>query len=84
MATTNEAFKAWIDAMPIDDVHRKTERLERKLSDLRILERLYAERQTSGEPASEATDPEASSDEETPPEPHSNRDPSQAGPDEPT
>lgn len=40
----NEAFKAWLDAMPIDDVRRKIERLETKLADLRVLDRIYGER----------------------------------------
>ena len=40
----NEALKNWLDAMPIDDVRRKIERLEAKLADLRVLERLYGER----------------------------------------
>ncbi len=38
---TSEALKAWLDAMPIDDVRRKIERLEAKLADLRVLERLH-------------------------------------------
>jgi hypothetical protein len=50
----NDSYKAWIDAMPIDDVRRRIERLERKLSDLHVLERLYEERHGSGEPAHEA------------------------------
>jgi hypothetical protein len=66
---TNEAYKA--DAMPIDDVHESIERLEHKLSNLRIVERLYAERQPGGEAASESADADA--------EPYS-----PAGPDEPT
>jgi hypothetical protein len=40
----NEAYRAWIDAMPIDEVRAKIERLERKLDDLRVLERLHADR----------------------------------------
>ena len=51
---SNDAYKTWLDAMPIDDVERKIERLEHKLSDLRLLERLHAERQPTG--------PEAASD----------------------
>jgi hypothetical protein len=43
-----DSYKAWIDAMPIDDVRRRTERLERKLSDLRVLERVYADRHGGG------------------------------------
>jgi len=41
---THESYKAWLDEMPIDDVRRKIERLERKLADLQVLERLYEER----------------------------------------
>ena len=40
----NDALKVWLDAMPIDDVRGRMERLERKLSDLRVIERLYNER----------------------------------------
>jgi hypothetical protein len=66
----NEAYKTWLDAMPIDDVRRKIERLEHKLSDLRVVERLYAERQpgpetvqlTGQERSPEPTDAEASSE----------------------
>jgi hypothetical protein len=53
---TNGAYTAWLDVMPIDDVQQKIERLEHKLSDLRVLERLHAERQPTGpEAASERT-----------------------------
>jgi len=61
---SNEALKAWLDAMPIDDVRRKIERLEAKLADLRVLERIYGERHTDaaaiGEApgATESTQPE--------------------------
>jgi hypothetical protein len=56
MAMTHDAYKAWLDAMPIDDVQRRIERLEHKLSDLRVLERLHAERQPTGpQAASEQT-----------------------------
>jgi hypothetical protein len=41
---SNEALKTWLDAMPIDDVRRRIERLEAKLADLRVLERIYGER----------------------------------------
>jgi hypothetical protein len=41
----NEALKSWLDAMPIDDIRRKIARLESKLADLRVLERIHAERQ---------------------------------------
>jgi hypothetical protein len=51
---TNDSFKAWIDAMPIDDVRRRIERLERKLSDLHVLERIHAERHGEDEPAEPA------------------------------
>ena len=51
---SNEALKAWLDAMPIDEVRRKIERLETKLADLRVLERIYGERHgaaaATGEP----------------------------------
>jgi hypothetical protein len=57
MAMANEAYKAWLDTMPIDDVHHKAERLEHKLSDLRVLERLYAERQPAAPEASDAEAP---------------------------
>ena len=51
----NEALKAWLDAMPIDDVRRRIERLEAKLADLRVLERIYEDRHGgSSEPAAEA------------------------------
>lgn len=49
----NEAFKAWLDAMPIDDVRRKIERLEAKLADLRVLDRIYRERHESAAAQSE-------------------------------
>jgi hypothetical protein len=39
---TGEAFKAWLDTMPIDDVRDRIEDLELQLADLRVLERLYA------------------------------------------
>jgi hypothetical protein len=84
VAMTNEAYKAWLDAMPIDDVHQSIERLEHKLSNLRIVERLYAERQPGGEAASETADAGASSEQETPSEPQFGSGPSPAGPDEPT
>ena len=53
-----DSYKAWIDAMPIDDVRRRIERLERKLSDLHVLERVYDERHGdgAGEPGSEPAD----------------------------
>jgi hypothetical protein len=41
---TNEALKAWLEAMPIEEVQHKIERLEAKLADLRVLERLYTGR----------------------------------------
>lgn len=79
----NEPYTAWLDAMPIDDIHGSIERLEHELSDLRALEKLHAQRQARGE-AAETAAPEASSEQETPSEPHSGSDPSPAGPDEPT
>jgi len=48
---THEALKAWLDAMPIDEVRRKIARLETKLADLRVLERIYAERHEGEAPA---------------------------------
>ena len=83
MAMKHESYKAWLDAMPIDDVRDSIERLEHKLSDLRVVERLHAERQP-GEAASEPEDAEASSAPETPPEPQSEFGASPAGPNEPT
>jgi len=63
VAMTNEAYKAWLDAMPIDDVRRRIERLEHKLSDLRVLERLHAERQPAGpETSAEPAGPETSAE----------------------
>ena len=56
----NEAFKAWLDAMPIDDVRRKIERLETKLADLRVLDRIYSERhETAAEEPAEQPEGEA-------------------------
>ncbi len=46
---THESYKAWLDEMPIDDVRRRIERLEKKLWDLNVLERLYNERRGGGE-----------------------------------
>jgi len=46
----HEALKAWLDAMPIDEVRRKIERLEAKLADLRVLQRLYEERHGQAAP----------------------------------
>jgi hypothetical protein len=45
---SQDSYKAWIDAMPIDDVRQRIERLERKLQDLQVLERLYADRHGDG------------------------------------
>jgi hypothetical protein len=50
---TDENYKAWLDTMPIDDVRRRIERLEQKLADLHVLERLYGDRHHHGEPAPE-------------------------------
>jgi hypothetical protein len=74
---TNEAYKAWLDAMPIDDVHESIERLEHKLSNLRTAERLYTDRQPGGETA--AANPGADAMSETRSESYSPE-----GPDEPT
>ena len=70
----NEALKAWLDAMPIDDVRRRIERLEAKLTDLRVLERIYEDRhgaapaadEGAAEPAEEPA-PEAAGEAETAP-----------------
>jgi hypothetical protein len=47
---SNDALKAWLDSMPIDEVRHKVERLEAKLADLRMLERLYEERHGAAAP----------------------------------
>jgi hypothetical protein len=62
LAMTNEAYKAWLDAMPIEDVRSRIERLELKLSDLRVFERMYAVRQPGGEAASVPIGEEASAE----------------------
>jgi hypothetical protein len=62
---SSESYKAWIDAMPIDDVRQKIERLERKLADLHVLERLYEGRSGGGESAPE---PQADGGSESAPE----------------
>jgi hypothetical protein len=51
IAMTHESYKAWLDEMPIDDVRRRIERLEKKLWDLHVLERLYDERRSSEDAA---------------------------------
>ncbi|MGA2755912.1 MAG: hypothetical protein ABSF58_01000 [Solirubrobacteraceae bacterium] len=61
---THESYKAWLEEMPIDDVRRKIGRLERKLADLHVLERLYDERHGGGE--AEAGAAEAAPDETAP------------------
>jgi hypothetical protein len=58
----SESYKAWIDAMPIDDVRQKIERLERKLADLHVLERLYDDRNGGSDTAPE---PDGAGDEAT-------------------
>ena len=60
----HDSYKAWIDSMPIDDVRRRIERLERKLSDLHMLERLYADR--NGEGSSESAPERQQGDSESP------------------
>jgi hypothetical protein len=62
MAMTNGPYKAWLDAMPIDEVRRRIERLEHKLSDMRVLERLHAERQPGEDVAPGTAEPQAASD----------------------
>jgi hypothetical protein len=83
MAMKHESLKAWLDAMPVDDVRDSIERLEQKLSDLRVVERLHAERQPA-EAASPPGDAEASSEPDAPAQPHSDFGPAPEGPDEPT
>jgi len=58
---SSESLKSWLDAMPIDDVRRKIERLEAKLADLRVLERIYGERHaaTGASAAAEESAPAA-------------------------
>jgi hypothetical protein len=52
---TQESYKTWLDEMPIDDVRRRIERLERKIADLQVLERLYGERHGGGEAEPDAS-----------------------------
>jgi hypothetical protein len=54
-AMTHESYKAWLDEMPIADVRRRIDRLEKKLWDLHVLERIYDERHNGGEDSA-ATD----------------------------
>jgi len=84
MAMTNEAYKAWLDAMPIEDVHDRIERLERKLSDLRVLERLYAERHPASDAAPEPANAEASPEQEAPSGPADDESQPEWGPGRPT
>jgi len=49
----NEALKAWLDAIRIDDVRQRLERLETKLADPRVLERIEDRRGPAGERPSE-------------------------------
>ena len=59
---TGEAYTAWLDAMPIDEVRERIEVLELQLSDLRVLERLFAVRSAGadGEPWPDPSGAEAS------------------------
>jgi hypothetical protein len=59
-----DSYKAWIDAMPIDEVRRKIERLERKLADMQVLERLYSDRHGEGAAGGEG---EGEGEEQAPP-----------------
>jgi hypothetical protein len=54
---THDSYKTWLDEMPIDDVLMRIERLERKLADLQVLERLYADHHTGDESVSEEVHP---------------------------
>jgi hypothetical protein len=58
MTMSDDPYKAWLDSMPIDDVRRRIERLEQKLMDLRVLERIYGERH-HGESESAHQEPQA-------------------------
>jgi hypothetical protein len=49
----NEALKAWLDAIRIDDVRRRLERLEAKLADPRVLEPIEDYRGPAAEPPTE-------------------------------
>lgn len=44
-AMTEDSLEAWLDAMPVEDVRRRIERIEQELSDLETLERLRERRQ---------------------------------------
>lgn len=46
---SSETYKAWLDSMPIDDVRSRIERLQQKLADLQVLERLYSDRHDGAE-----------------------------------
>lgn len=46
---SGETYKTWIDSMPIDDVRSRIERLQQKLADLQVLERLYSDRHVGAE-----------------------------------
>lgn len=68
---SNEPYKAWLASMPIDDVRRKIERLEQKIADARVLERLYSEHRAEGahehaEPAPAEEPPSPTSTESEP------------------
>jgi hypothetical protein len=63
----HDSYKAWIDATSIDDVRRRIERIERKLSDLQMLERLYADRSGAGSPEA-AAERQRGASESPPPE----------------
>ena len=50
----NETLKAWLDAMRINDVRRRIERLESTLADPRVLEHIEEDRRGSAaEPPAE-------------------------------
>lgn len=46
---SSETYKAWLDSMPIGDVRSRIERLQHKLADLQVLERLYSDRHDGAE-----------------------------------
>ncbi len=52
----NEALKAWLDAMRINDVRRRLERLETTLADPRVRERIEDRRGPATRPPADPGD----------------------------
>jgi hypothetical protein len=44
----DDSLKAWLEAMPIEEVRRKIETLERRLGKLKALERVYSDHMRGG------------------------------------